>query len=82
MTDWMMLDWRGMVECFLPYNFSFRERNNSTRFTVFFMRLRLCIVADCLHTNHVTTTGAPARCPDSCALPRFLCLLSVCLLVA
>ena len=53
-----------MVECF-TLQFSFRKQNNST-FLLFDVLHAPPVVhlADCLHTNHVTTTGAPVRCPE------------------
>ncbi len=58
-----MLDWREFSAYFrnqIKYTFLL--------FYVFHASPVVCIyapAADCLHTKHVTTTGAPVRCPDS-----------------
>ena len=75
------LDDAELVENF-TLHFFFRKQNNSTFLLLFmfFMRLRSCIyapAADCLNTKHVTTTGAPVRCPDSYAHRVFACAGSI-----
>ena len=77
MTDWTMLNWWRILPCI----FSLGNRTILPFcFFMFFMRLRSCIyapAADCLNTKHVTTTGAPVRCPDSKNHRVFACAGSI-----
>ena len=77
MTDWMMLNWWSILPCIFPLG---NRPILLSCFFMFFMRLRSCIyapAADWLHTKHVTTTGAPVRCPDSYAHRVFACAGSI-----